>query len=234
MTSDSEDDFQTVGYAKRIPRTPRSKSVPNRKIKPCSSPDRRLTPSSRSRLERDHRLAIREGSPSPLSKKMKKERDLTGSSIRSPISSKSNLVYLSSGSSTNSTPVNSQSPPNSVKRDSTRSKPWSDAENVCLWKAVLKYGDGNVNWSEVEEIVNKVSYTTRSKPAVLQHWDKLRKDIVTYLDPTNSAADIDAAADQPQDRKRRSLSASRSGLHGSPSLSLLSRSRHTSRTVKKE
>ena len=231
MTSDSENDFQAVGHAKRIPRTPRSKSVPNRKIKPCSWPDRRLTPSSRSRLERDHRLAIREGSPSPLSKKMKKEKHLTGSSIRSPSSS---LMSLSSGSSMNSTPVSSQSPPNSVKRDSTRPKAWSDAENICLWKAVWKYGEGTVNWGEVEKIVNKVSYTTRSKNAVFLHWDKLRKDMETHLDPTNSAADIDAAADQPRDLGRRSLSASRPGLHYSPSSSLISRSRHTSGTIKKE
>lgn len=234
MTSDSENDFQTVGHAKRIPRTPRSKSVPNRKVKSYSSPDRRLTPLSRSRLQRDHRLAIREGSPSPLSKKMKKEKRFTGSSIRSPSSSKSSLMSLSSVSSTYSNPVSSQSPTSSVKKDSTRSKSWSDAENICLWKAVWKYGEGTVNWGEVEKIVNKVSYTTRSKNAVFQHWDKLRRDIETYLDPTNSAADIDAAADQPQDLGRRSLSAPRPDLLYSPSSSLISRSRHTSRTIKKE
>jgi hypothetical protein len=152
MTSDSEDDFQTVGHAKRIPHTPISKSAPTRKIDPYQSPARRLTPSSRSRLERDHRLAIREGSPSPLSRKMKKEKYLTSPSTRSTTSSRSSMMSLSSSSSANTTPNKSQPQINSARTDSNKTQPWSDAENVLLWRAVVKYGDGNVNWDEVERL----------------------------------------------------------------------------------
>ncbi|PWN35690.1 uncharacterized protein FA14DRAFT_155099 [Meira miltonrushii] len=231
MSSDSENDFQTVGYAKRILRTPRSKSAPIRKIEPYPSPDKRLTPSTKLRLQRDYRLAIREGSPSPLSREVKKENHETGSFTKSPVSSSSSVMSLSSASSRNTTPNSHQSLPKPTKSHSNKIQPWSDAENVLLWKAMVKKGDGKVSWDEVTKIVNDVSTTTRTKKAVSQRWAKLRNEIETNLDPTNSAS---IAQKRSQGHGRRSLTASRSDVSASPSSSRALRSRDASSSVKRE
>lgn len=240
MIVHSDDEFDLVGHAKRISQTSTPKYDHKRKIEPHSTPDRRLTPSSKARLERDYRLAIREGSPSPLSRERKKVKQspqhlIAASPSKSRSCSHSRKDSPSSAPSSNSnTPTRTHFRSHSSKSDSNKIQhPWSDAENVLLWNTVVKCTDGKIDWDEVEEIINSISIKIRSKSAVCQRWGKLRKEIGSFLDPTNSAGDI--MSGQPQGRgRRRRVNSPLSDISSTPLLSRSSRIRHTSSSVKRE